>query len=208
MNGNRETHQLCYVKGRWAYFASVPVGEVWGDDWNDAPYEHNAGNPYDAVHRDGVRVPIEIAKVAFDADLETPADIAGLNSNYSVEQINAKATPWLTSSGWGSKDTVRIWAGATLAEFRALVAEAGGDAYEKASVVDGRAYARGALDMQARAEAVATAARPKRPPSGEYDRGCDDTAESIADDIKALDAGKQRETSPLAWVPRALRNIR
>lgn len=37
---------LCYVKGCFAYFTSQPVEEQWGDDWNDAPYEHNAGEPY------------------------------------------------------------------------------------------------------------------------------------------------------------------
>ena len=37
---------LCYVYGPWAYFTSRPLSEQWGDDWNDAPYEHNAGEPY------------------------------------------------------------------------------------------------------------------------------------------------------------------
>ena len=38
-----------YVEGKkekWAFF--TPMFErQWGDDWNDAPYEHNAGYPYD-----------------------------------------------------------------------------------------------------------------------------------------------------------------
>lgn len=38
---------LCYVRSPWAYFTTRPLFEQWGDDWNDAPYEHNAGEPYD-----------------------------------------------------------------------------------------------------------------------------------------------------------------
>ena len=38
---------LCYVDGCWAYFTTQRLDHQWGDDWNDAPYEHNAGPPYD-----------------------------------------------------------------------------------------------------------------------------------------------------------------
>lgn len=38
---------LCYVDGPWAYFTTQPLAKQWGDDWNDAPYEHNAGEPYE-----------------------------------------------------------------------------------------------------------------------------------------------------------------
>ena len=37
---------LCYVAGNFAYFTTKPLSEQWGDDWDDAPYEHNAGTPY------------------------------------------------------------------------------------------------------------------------------------------------------------------
>lgn len=40
-------HRLCYIDGPWAYFTTQPVAEQWGDDWDDAPYEHNAGDPYE-----------------------------------------------------------------------------------------------------------------------------------------------------------------
>lgn len=29
------------------YLSENPIQEVYGDDWGDAPYEHNAGNVYD-----------------------------------------------------------------------------------------------------------------------------------------------------------------
>lgn len=34
--------KLCYVDDGFAYFTTKPLTEQWGDDWNDAPYEHNA----------------------------------------------------------------------------------------------------------------------------------------------------------------------
>lgn len=200
-DGSREAHQLCYVKGRWAYFASVPVGEVWGDDWNDAPYDLNAGNPYDAIHRDGVRVPIEIIRVAFDGDLETP------NRGYSVEQINAKATPWLTS--WrDSKNTGRIWAGTTLAEFRTLVDEAGGDVYERAPDGSRRdAYVQGARDMRDRAVGVCHAHVGLCAAALAFEKA--EAIDSVASEIEALDLNRApRAVSPVAWVPRALRDAR
>ena len=39
-----------YHKGKaelYAFFTEVPLSDQWGDDWDDAPYEHNAEEPYD-----------------------------------------------------------------------------------------------------------------------------------------------------------------
>ena len=41
-----EEYKLCYVEGQKAYFTSN-FEKQWGDDWNDRPYECNAGEPYD-----------------------------------------------------------------------------------------------------------------------------------------------------------------
>lgn len=41
------SEKLCYVKGSFAYFTTQELSKQWGDDWNDAPYEHNAGEPYE-----------------------------------------------------------------------------------------------------------------------------------------------------------------
>ena len=121
---------LCYVRGAWAYFTTQPLEDQWGDDWDDAPYEHNAGSPYEFSESDGkwcvCRDPTgpkiygkggcgepghkprepkpryEITQVAFDAPYETPAELAcGGNSRYSVQDINDKHVPWLTPSRWG-----------------------------------------------------------------------------------------------------------
>jgi|SRR3569832_1459934 len=122
---------LCYVEGNIAFFTTQPLAQQWGDDWNDAPYEHNAGYPYgfstyDA--REGKK-PWTIYRILFDANLNTPADLADSgNSNYSVQDINGGATAWLVSGPWSEKK-IAIKAGATVSEFIRLVHEAGGVAY-------------------------------------------------------------------------------
>lgn len=37
---------LCYIDGPWAYFTTQNLHKQWGDDWDDRPYECNAGSPY------------------------------------------------------------------------------------------------------------------------------------------------------------------
>lgn len=113
---------LCFVKNCWAYFTNCELSKQWGDDWNDAPYEHNAGEPY---ADDGV----VITKLAFEADLETPADKAGLNSQYSVKEINAGAVAWLATSSWHDGEKVVISAGTTITRFKELIRKAGGKVY-------------------------------------------------------------------------------
>ena len=81
---------LCYIEGSWAYFTTRKLSEQWGDDWDDAPYEHNAGTPNDYSDHDKKdgREPWQIVKVAWDGDFEPPCE-GHLNSPWSVEQINA-----------------------------------------------------------------------------------------------------------------------
>jgi hypothetical protein len=122
---------LCYVDGNWAYFTTQPLEKQWGDDWNDAPYEHNAGEPYEFSDHDAKknREPWKIVKVAYDGFFETP-DSGHLNSPWSVEQINAWAVAWLRTSSRivGGKTTV-IPAGTTLSRFCELVRQGSGKVY-------------------------------------------------------------------------------
>lgn len=99
------TNKLCYIKDNTAYFTSIDdIKKQWGDDWNDAPYEHNAGTPYSDSDDN-----IIITKIMFtDANFTYPHS-GGINSPYSVEQINHGATPWLST--WDKKDN--IYAGAS-----------------------------------------------------------------------------------------------
>ena len=41
-----DEYKLCYVDRNKAWFTNN-FEKQWGDDWDDAPYEHNAGLPYD-----------------------------------------------------------------------------------------------------------------------------------------------------------------
>lgn len=128
MNEATQEPKLCYVKDAWAYFTTQPVEKQNGDDWNDAPWEHNAGPPYDD-HETPKRW--DIIKVAWHGDLETPGGWSG-NSRWCVDQINAGAVAWLTSPSHKSGDElVVIHAGATLEDFKRLVAKAGGHVYER-----------------------------------------------------------------------------
>lgn len=120
--------RLRYVSDCWAYFLA---DDGHGDDWNDAPHNCNAGEPYRYVF-----------KVAFYADLELVGcdqngDGAGRWGYLSVDQINAGEAPWLVQIRYGEpRDTagrlalgVQIPAGVTFREFVALVREAGGHVY-------------------------------------------------------------------------------
>lgn len=124
--------RLCYVEGPdetgrgYAYFTTRALAEQWGDDWNDAPYEHNAGTPY-GWHPDidGSRARWDIITVAWTGAFATPAMLAAGNSPFTVEQINQHATPWLTSQD-DDELSIRLWAGIRVAAFRRAVAAFGG----------------------------------------------------------------------------------
>jgi hypothetical protein len=131
---------LCYVKGQWAYFTTQKISEQWGDDWNDAPYEYNAGTPYEYVDHDRKegRAPWQIVKVAWDGDFETPRE-RHPSSPWSVEQINAGAAPWLRTRRWHSGEPVIIRAGTTLEHFCELIREGGGAVYLANDQIEARA---------------------------------------------------------------------
>lgn len=132
-NGNDPV--LCYVCGHWAYFTTQPIEKQWGDDWDDVPYEHNAGSPYTPSDRDIAEGRAwTITKVAFDGPFETPNSHC-LNSPYSVRDINARVVAWLRRNRWDSGPPVAIHAGTTLDAFRKTVRDAGGQVYEAADAL-------------------------------------------------------------------------
>lgn len=130
-------YRLCYVCPRngFAYFTSIPLSKQWGDDWDDAPYEHNAGDPYDThCPKKGAaeRVAHDLVKVAWDADYITPNE-SHVNSPWSVQAINSGAIAWLIPNRWdklGDECDIRpIHAGVTLIEFVRTVEASGGVVY-------------------------------------------------------------------------------
>lgn len=123
---NYDDPVLCYISGDCAFFTTLALEDQWGDDWNDAPYEHNAGSPYTGGVHDG-----HIECVYFQAALLTPDD-GLLNSNYSVEDLNARKFPWLRPPGDMSLGPC-IWAGTPESEFIRLIKLAGGVIYTRDS---------------------------------------------------------------------------
>lgn len=113
-----DSAKLVYVdqKDNVAYFSSDP--DVSGDDWNDAPWEYNAGVP---SHWD-----VQVGW--FGGGFERPGQESP-NSMYSVDDINAGKVPWLVQSYWSVRPDGRqviIPSGVGVGEFMHLIAEGGG----------------------------------------------------------------------------------
>jgi hypothetical protein len=110
-----------YIEGQqelYAYFTPLPLSKQWGDDWNDAPYECNAGAPYD--HGDNADA-VEILVVPFAVSgawdiVKEPKDWGGINSPWSIEDINKGIIPWLYLEN-GDKKWRIIRAGTRIGDF-------------------------------------------------------------------------------------------
>lgn len=116
---------LCYVDVDRAYFSSNQPEDETGDDWDDAPYEHNAGVPYG----DGSTV----VMVMFIANFERPCD-GVINSRFSVDDINRKHIAWLRPVNYGrclddGPSPPPIFAGTALEEFITIIEASGGTVY-------------------------------------------------------------------------------
>ena len=94
-----------YVEGEkeyYAYFTDLTdLQEQWGDDWDDTPYEHNAGCPYDSMGKNEhtiLKVPFTVVSEnnnGYSHWVKFPCDYGNGNSPFSVEGINAGAVPWI-----------------------------------------------------------------------------------------------------------------
>jgi len=98
---------------RYAPVAYFCEPDASGDDWNDAPWEHNAERPTSYITR----------VVYLDSGMETPG-FNMINSPWSVDDINAGAVAWL--SGHAAGRGAFIPGGATVDEFVRQVEAAGG----------------------------------------------------------------------------------
>jgi len=124
--------KLCYVDPRssFAWFTSIDLKDQWGDDWDDAPYEHNAGEPYDHTWKNRESISHHLVKVAWDGPWNTPAELAGSNSYWSVKGINAGCVAWLIPNDWNNKGERKpVPAGVSLQEFASIIVEGGGNVY-------------------------------------------------------------------------------
>ena len=124
----QDSYRLCYVDGAWAFFASCHPLQVQGDDFDDRPYEHNASGPYPDKS-------YQLVRVAWRGNYDEPRE-GHLNSPWSVDDINRGDVAWLRAS-YGF-DHQPIFAGTTLAEFRRMVRESGGEVFEPMAGPDGQ----------------------------------------------------------------------
>lgn len=127
-------YRLCYVCPRngLAWFTSIPLSDQWGDDWDDAPYEHNAGDPYDnhyeTVSGKRERVTHDLVRVAWSSGHETPRENF-VNSPFSVKSINSKNVAWLMVPGWRESSMRPISAGTSLRQFIEDMTASGGEVF-------------------------------------------------------------------------------
>lgn len=129
-------YKLCYITGNKAYFTSN-FEKQWGDDWNDRPYEHNAGEPYKYDYsqpeqgiENGVGIYPEIKQkiIYFEVPCISYLPCDGhTNSPYSVEDINHNRCPWLTLSDKNKQ--YYIFAGTSYTEFVKQIEKLDGTIY-------------------------------------------------------------------------------
>lgn len=126
--------KLCYVEGNKAWFTDNFENQ-WGDDWDDKPYEDNAGYPYDnwseiiednavKMYRKYKKHPIELKELYFETDEwddKRPCDM-GI---FSVKEINKGAVAWIYT------DKFSIYAGCEIEEFKKTIKENNGKIYEE-----------------------------------------------------------------------------
>ena len=130
--------KLCLVEEHGDGLASLffaetdDVRNVTGDDWNDVPYEANAGRPYD---RD-----CTVRRVVVDLGpwMATPmaraSDEGKSNSSLSADDVNAGEAFWLATGvrAWEPKDVprVQVAAGETAERVVRAVEAAGGTVFK------------------------------------------------------------------------------
>ena len=72
-------------------FLGTPDVQAWGDDWNDTPYEHNAGTVYEEY----VTATLDVA-FDFDAYVSEPRD-GHLNSPWCKQDMQLHAVPCIAT---------------------------------------------------------------------------------------------------------------
>ena len=132
---NDDKFILCYVKTNdeynqdiiTCYFTTQKLEDQRGDDWNDCPYQHNAGEPY--LPRESDQEKWEIKKLVLYNKHETLHDPSWEKSNNGicVDDINLKNGWWLESQNRNS----HIYAGTTLDKFREII-----DNLENVNIID------------------------------------------------------------------------
>ncbi len=108
--------RLCYFRDNVLYFTDN-FEHQWGDDWNDEPYDCNAGDPYewnDEEDEDWNENHGHLRYIGIKSDgwLKVTGCLGDpYNVRYSVEEINKGVVAWLYSDKAGG-----LHGGATMEE--------------------------------------------------------------------------------------------
>ena len=133
---DKKEFYLCYIDENKAYFTSNWEKQD-GDDWNDKPYECNAGDPYKYDYSApemgvedgrGIYPEIELKELYFEFQywVKVPSD----SGSFSVDEINRGDIAWLRG------DDFNIHAKTTYEDFKKIVKEHGGTLYLKEGEAD------------------------------------------------------------------------
>lgn len=131
-----EDWKLCYVDDWTMYFTSLPLEKQWGDDWNDAPFEHNAGTPYESHGEFKPCAKVHYRDAIVPGTQLIPPSHGHINSQWSVQAINKGSSPWLRAQiyrtdPWEFVDVTgqALMAGASISEATDFVHRNGGIAW-------------------------------------------------------------------------------
>lgn len=100
---NAKDYKLFYVEPekygglKKVYFTTGDITKEWGDDWDDAPWEHNAGHPYEN-QKDALY--FELCVENGDYTNFYTCNYQHGNSPWSVEKINKGAVAWAHIEEW------------------------------------------------------------------------------------------------------------
>ena len=111
------------------WFTVADMGDQWGDDWDDSPYEVESGEPYDSyIDENGTRNCYNIYTLTVELPinrdrLKMPCDYA--NRSLSVGEINSGRAAWLYFVGTAHRcDGIAVPAGIKVSEALELLKKA------------------------------------------------------------------------------------
>ena len=104
------------------YLGADDCEDYWGDDWNDAPYEHNAGR----VYQEYIKGYVEFA-FPLKCDVCEACD-GYFNSPFSKEDMINRKIPCLTISTFNGtiEPKIEIYFGDNIDEVSKQITELGG----------------------------------------------------------------------------------
>lgn len=113
---NIKLYLLCYAFDGCMYFTNdykieknVKIITQTGDDWDDYPYELNAGEPYDDEDKENIQKIVYRKSEWFD-------NYTVSNKESCVNDINESNGAWLTYNNSFKDNTVTLRAGDTIGE--------------------------------------------------------------------------------------------